>query len=86
MAPTKASRPSSSSDSTSTSTPARRSISFTACLRFFASRIAAVATVRIASAPSSCARRTCVATTSPTSAIFAEDMVPSRFVSAPICV
>ena len=51
VAPTKARRPSSSSERTSISTPAISSIFFTAFLRFLASRIAAVATVRIASAP-----------------------------------
>jgi hypothetical protein len=54
----KARRPSSSSSSTSTSTPAASSISLTTLSRFFASRIAAVATVLITSAPSSSASRT----------------------------
>ena len=53
---------------------------------FFASRIAAVATIRIASAPSSSASRTWVATTSATSAIFSSVILPLRFESLPIRV
>jgi len=42
-----------------------------------ASRTAAVATARISIAPSSCARRTWVATSSPTSSTFAAVIAPS---------
>ncbi len=66
----KASRPSSSSLRISTSTPAASPMRLAASSAFFASRIAAVATIRIASAPSSSASRTCVATTSAISSIF----------------
>ena len=48
---------------------------------FFASRTAAVATIRIASAPSSSASRTCVATTSAISSILASVIRPLRFES-----
>ena len=82
----KASRPSSSSESTSTSTPATRPISSATFFVLVASRIAAVATVRIALAPSSSARRTCVATTSATSATFSAEIAPSRFESLPMRV
>ena len=78
----KANRPSSSSSSTSTSIPAISSISWTTLSRFFASRIAAVATVFTTSAPISWASRTCVLTTSATSAIFSA--VISPFFDAPL--
>ncbi len=51
VAPMNAKRPSSSSSRTSTSTPAISSISSTTLSRFFASRMAAVATVFTTSAP-----------------------------------
>ena len=60
VAPRKASRPSSSSSRTSTSTPASFEILLATFSLFLASRIAAVATVLITSAPISWARRTCV--------------------------
>ncbi len=78
VAPMKAKRPSSSSLRTSTSTPASRSISATTLSRFLASRIAAVATVLIASAPSSSASRRWVATASAISATFSAVILPLR--------
>ncbi len=82
----KAKRPSSSSSSTSTSTPAISSISLTTLSRFFASRIAAVATVLTSSAPISWASRTWVVTTSATSAIFSAVILPFFEASFPIRV
>ena len=78
VAPTKASRASSSSLSTSTDTPARSAIARVNSSWLEASRIAAVATARIVSVPSSRASRTWVATTSTTSAIFFAGIVSSR--------
>ena len=75
----KAKRPSSSSLRTSTSTPASRLISATTLSRFLASRIAAVATVLIASAPSSSASLRWVATASAISATFSAAILPLRF-------
>ncbi len=86
VAPRKASRPSSSSLSTSTDSPASFSIAFTTLSRFLASRIAAVATILITSAPISSARRTWVATTSATSAIFSAVILPFLLASLPIRV
>ncbi len=82
----KASRPSCSSLSTSTSIPETSEIACTTSSRFFASRMAAVATARITSAPSSSARRTWVATTSPTSWIIGWVIEPSSVVALPIRV
>ncbi len=85
VAPRKASRPSSSSLSTSTSKPAASSIAAATFLRFGASLMAAVATIRICSAPSSSARRTCVATTSQTSSILSAVIAPS-FLRSPLLI
>ena len=81
VAPMNASRPSSSSPRTSTGTPATRPISAAASAAFLDSRMAAVATTRIASEPSSCASRTCVSTTSASSAIFSAVTLPFCFES-----
>ena len=81
VAPMNASRPSSSSLRISTSSPAAVAIRFAASSAFFASRTAAVATIRIASAPSSSARRTWVVTTSASSAIFSSVILPLRLES-----
>ncbi len=86
VAPRKASRPSSSSLSTSTGRPASFSIAFTTLSRFLASRIAAVATILITSAPSSSARRTWVVTTSATSATFSAVILPFLLAPLPIRV
>ncbi len=86
VAPRKASRPSASSLRTSTPIAASSSIAFTNSSRFLASRIAAVATILITSAPTSPARRTCVVTTSATSAIFSAVIVPFLLASLPILV
>jgi hypothetical protein len=61
-----------------TSTPAPRSISATTLSRFLASLIAAVATVLVASAPSSSASRIWVATASVISATFSAVILPLR--------
>ena len=77
VAPMNASRPSSWPRSTSTGTPHARSIASTTSSRFEASRIAAVATMRIAAASSSSASLTWVATAPAISAIFSGSIVPS---------
>ncbi len=81
VAPMNASRPSSSSERTSTPIPAASAIRCAAASAFFDSRIAAVATIRIASAPSSSASRTWVVTTSASSAIFSSVIRPLRLES-----
>ena len=87
VAPRKARRPSSSSSSTTTSTPACLEILLATFSLFLASRIAAVATVLITSAPISWARRTCVSTTSVTSATFSSLSFPLPLArSLPIAV
>ena len=86
VAPMKASRPSSSSLRTSTSTPAASSISSTTLSRFLASRIAAVATALITSAPISSASRTWVVTASATSATFSAVIEPFLLAPLPIRV
>ena len=86
VAPTNASRASSSSLSTSTATPARSAIARVKSSWLAASRIAAVATARIVSVPSSRARRTCVATTSATSRIFFGGILSSAWRPLPIRV
>ncbi len=77
VAPMKERRPSSFSLRTSTSTPETSEIAWITSSRLRASRMAAVATGLITSAPSSSARRTWVATTSPTSWIFGCSIAPS---------
>ena len=71
VAPRKASLPSSCSLRTSTGKPAASSIAAATFFRSGDSRTAAVATIRIVSAPISSASRTWVATTSQTSSILA---------------
>ena len=76
VAPMKERRPSSSSLRTSTETPAISATLRAASSPFDASRIAAVATARMVSAPSSRASRTCVATTSATCSTFSDGIYP----------
>ena len=76
VAPRKASRASSSSESTRTDSPDSSSTASSNSRRFFADRTAAVATTRVSLAPSSPASRPCVDTTSAISAIFSEGMRP----------
>ena len=86
VAPRNASRPSSSSLNTSTAAPAAPAISRATASEFLASRIAAVATIRIASAPSSSREPTWVVTTSHSSATFSGVILPRRFAALSIRV